>query len=244
MFRNRTLSTMDPQDLAVLMPHLSERRVQRGQVLIVQGERVETVAFPVSAHVANTVTFADGRTAETFILGTEGATGVAPFLADAPCSWGVEVKTSGALYEIPAPLLRNAVEASPRLRAQFLRLANDYQTQSAIGVACAALHQTTERLALLILVTADRYGEDRLQLTQADLANMLGVQRTTVNASATQLKAAGAVAYSRGVIRIRDRSALEHQACECWSLRAAAPQAIADYDETPPARRLSEMMKL
>lgn len=156
----------------------------------------------------------------------------------------MEVKTAGSVYEIAAPLLRGAVEASPRLRAQFMTLANDYQAQSAIGVACAALHQSTERLALVILSTADRTGDERLQLTQADLAEILGVQRTTVNASATHLKAAGAIAYSRGVIRIRNRGMLEKEACECWSMRALAASPLAEYDEAPPERSLSSMMKI
>lgn len=86
MFRNLMISRMDTQDLAVLLPHMIKRHVQRGQVLIAQGAKVETVAFPTSAHIANTITFRDGRSAETFIMGIEGATGVAPFLADAPCA--------------------------------------------------------------------------------------------------------------------------------------------------------------
>jgi hypothetical protein len=44
---------------------------------------------------------------------------------------------------------------------------------------------------------------------------MLGVQRTTVTAAAQGLQERGLIAYSRGKIRILDRSGLKGGACEC-----------------------------
>jgi hypothetical protein len=38
-----------------------------------------------------------------------------------------------------------------------------------------------------------------------------------VNEAAQQLQRAGAIAYSRGRVRITDRRALERAACECYS---------------------------
>lgn len=93
-------------------------------------------------------------------------------------------------------------------------------------MACAALHHATERLARLLLVTREREATERLDLTQEDLAGMLGLQRTTVNASALTLKTAGAIRYSRGRIQIVDADELGRQACECHRLdrdRAAWP---------------------
>lgn len=104
------------------------------------------------------------------------------------------------------------------MRSDLLRLCNDYQIQSSFGVACAALHSAPSRLARFILVYADRAATNDLHFTQEDLAALLGLQRTTVNAAALELKAARAIRYSRGVIRIVGRPALEQAACECHDL--------------------------
>jgi len=129
---------MDQADLDCLLPDMSERHVARGNILIGQGSPVETVAFLASALVVNTVTFKDGRTAETFDMGTEGVTGLAAFLADAPCAWGVEVRSAGTVYEISAAALRRRSEASPALRRRLAVLSNDYQAQASLAVACTA----------------------------------------------------------------------------------------------------------
>ena len=229
MLRNQTLAAMQGADLAALLPWLTERQVDRGEILVEQGAAIETVYFPSSAYLANTVSFSDGRSAETFIMGIEGVAGLPPFLADAPCGWAVEVKASGSVYALPAAVLRRQVDLSARLRSDLLRLCNDYQIQSSFGVACAALHSAPSRLARFILVYADRAATNDLHFTQEDLAALLGLQRTTVNAAALELKAARAIRYSRGVIRIVGRPALEQAACECHDLhrlvmrQAAAP---------------------
>ncbi len=219
MLRNLTLSAMASTDLACLLPDISERQVARGEVLIDQGTHVETVAFLASALVVNTVTFKDGRTAETFDMGIEGVTGLAPFLADAPCAWGVEVRGAGLVYEVSAAALRRRTDASPQLRHQFVTLSNDYQAQASLGVACSAFHNATARLASLLLFRAERSRDNRLRYTQEDLATRLGIQRTTVTASALSLKAAGAISYSRGHVTILDRSALARLACECHEMQ-------------------------
>lgn len=218
MLRNHTIAGMRDSDLAALIPWLTERRVDRGEVLIEQGAMVETVHFPTTAYLANTVTFSDGRSAETFIMGVEGVSALPPFLADAPCGWAVEVKASGSVYSVPARVLRAQVDLSPDLRRDLLRLCNDYHAQAALGVACAGLHDAPSRLARFLLVHADRAASNELRLTQEDLATLLGVQRTTVNAAAMELKAAGAIRYSRGVIRITDLPVLKRAACECYDL--------------------------
>ena len=54
---------------------------------------------------------------------------------------------------------------------------------------------------------------------------MLGVQRTTVTAIASQLPERGAISYVRGKITIVDREALKRCTCECYQAieeRAAA----------------------
>lgn len=232
MPHNLTLESLSEADLAVLRPHLVKRQLERGAVLTPQGCEVEHVYFPTTAYISNTVAFRDGRSAQIFVMGVEGVSGLAAFLADEPCAWNIEVRSAGEAYQVSAAVLRRQAAASPHLRLQLLRLAHDYQVQAACSVGCAVLHNTSSRLASFILTSADRGGDDRLHLTQQDVADFLGIQRTTVNAAANELRGVGAIAYARGVMHIVDRAALNRQACECYRLKASRRTRPAEKART------------
>ncbi|MDO9474306.1 MAG: Crp/Fnr family transcriptional regulator [Caulobacter sp.] len=235
MLRNLTLAGLAPEDFQVLGPHLSAKHVVRGEILTKQGDKVETIYFPTTALVANTVTFSDGSSVETFVMGVEGVTGLAPVLADGPCPWAVEVKAEGEVFQIEAAILRQRFDVSASLRTQLLRLSSDYQAQAAFGVGCAALHNTRGRLAKFILLNGDRAETGRLRLTQQDFADYLGVQRTTVNEASQDLRNAGAIRHHRGMVEITDRTVLKTMACECYKLhRSLVEPENGDSESTHP----------
>lgn len=216
MLRNSALLSLDRHDLAHILPHLSEMSVERGQVLTAQGRPVEHLYFPVTAYLANSIVFQGPQPPLTFVTGSEWVFGLGPFLADEVAAWNVEVRSPGQIYRLPAIALRRRMNVSPTLQAQLLRLAFAYQAQVSFGVVCASRHLATGRLATLILKSADRANSEGIHLTQQDTADFLGMQRTTANASAKALKAAGAIRYGRGTIRIANRDLLLKAACDCY----------------------------
>jgi CRP-like cAMP-binding protein len=84
------------------------------------------------------------------------------------------------------------------------------------SVACNALHSLEQRCSRWLLSTQDRAGADIIHLTQEALAEMLGVQRTSVTAVARDLSDKGIIRYQRGKIQILNRRALEAVSCECY----------------------------
>ena len=72
------------------------------------------------------------------------------------------------------------------------------------------------RCCRAILSTRDRTDKDDVPLTHETLAEMLGVQRSTVSSVASALQRAGLIVQGRGTIRITDRDGLESTACECY----------------------------
>ncbi|KQW80772.1 Crp/Fnr family transcriptional regulator [Brevundimonas sp. Root1279] len=214
---------MDGADLEALTPALAPIAFERGVVVIKQGEVVEHLIFPTTAFLANTLVFPTGGSSLIHVIGAEGVAGLGPFLADEPSGWTVAVRAAGEAYRLPAAALERQMERSPILRSQLQKLYYDYQLQAAYGVGCAAHHHSRGRVASLLLRATDRLTTRCLHVTQQDLADMLGIQRTTVVDAARHLKSLGAVHYTRGAIEVADRQMLEREACECYAALSATP---------------------
>lgn len=81
--------------------------------------------------------------------------------------------------------------------------------------ACNASHLLLPRLAKWLTRLHRVSGGGPLALTQSMLADMLGVQRTSVNAAALQLQTAGLLRFRRGRIEVLDARGLAALACGC-----------------------------
>jgi Mn-dependent DtxR family transcriptional regulator len=83
-------------------------------------------------------------------------------------------------------------------------------------VSCNAVHPVEARCCRWILNMHDRADGDALPLTHEFLAEMLGVQRSSVSIVTRTLQTAGLIQQSRGSITVTDRAGLEETACECY----------------------------
>ncbi len=222
---NQVLASFPSADFRRFGPHLRIREVSRGEILIPQLSRVREVYFPLSALLTNAFTTEEGRPVETYMIGAEGAAGLAPALARQPAGWSVIVKVAGAVSVLPSDILYEVAEGSAELRAQVRGLAHDREARAMRALACAMSHPAAARLATFILSMAERYGKQAFIFTQEEVAASLNVQRTTVTAGATDLKARRAIEYSRGRISVLDLALLRRMACNCHQWDAAVPFA-------------------
>ena len=74
-------------------------------------------------------------------------------------------------------------------------------------------------------MTRDRLGTEEFPLTQEFLSNMLGVRREGVSKAAATLQAGKLIRYSRGMITLLNRRALEAKACQCYAIIKAETDA-------------------
>ena len=126
------------------------------------------------------------------------------------------VQIAGQALAIPTSHLEAAKTGSARFADLFARYADALLAQMMQSVACNALHTAEERAARWLLATHDRAGDNIIQLTQESLAEMLGVQRTTVSGVTGALAARGLIRNRRGRVEVLDRPGLERAACECY----------------------------
>lgn len=217
MTGNFFLDGLGPVERAAVLSLASQVQLCEGQVLAEEGEPLDEVHFPVSAQISNIASAPDGVQLETSIIGREGLSGLAPFMADAPAAWRVVCSADGSAFRISADALRELSDKHVPLRYHLLALTHFYQAQSNQLALCSTHHRSTERLARWLLITSDLTQRTHLHLTQEKIALALGLQRTSVVASFGTLKAAGAIRHMRTRLEIIDRESLIRQACGCYS---------------------------
>ena len=214
---NRLLASLAPVERALLEPYMSAVQLARGEVLFEPGEDVTHAYFPGSGVIASlVVTMADGRAVEAATIGREGAIGGIVSAGNKPAFARAVVQIGGPALKMETAALERAKERSSVIRDLFNRYADTLIAQTMQSVACNALHPLDARLCRWLLTTHDRVDSDEIALTQEYLAEMLGVQRTTVSGVARVLQERGYIAYSRGRLVILDRAAIERCACGCY----------------------------
>ena len=215
---NRLLAVLAPREFEVLAPHLEIVRLKRGRVLFEPGEDVTITYFPCQRTMASLlIVTRDGREVEAATIGREGAVGGIVSQGDKPAFGRAVVQIEGEALCIPTSHLEAAKMGSTRFADLFARYSDALLAQMMQGVACNALHRADERCARWLLASHDRAGDAIIHLTQESLAEMLGVQRTTVTGVTSDLAARGLIRTHRGRVEIVDRPGLERAACECYA---------------------------
>jgi CRP-like cAMP-binding protein len=213
---NHFIDSLDPQDLALIQPNLKPVELKRDDLLTRTGEAVARAVLPVDSIVSVIVDMKDGRQVESRTIGREGGYGLLHALGSDYSYETVIVQVGGGAFAIDRRALTEAARRSPGLTEQIVRHAQSTIVQSARTTGCNALHDVRQRLCRWLLLTQDRLRRDSLPLKQEHLAIMLGVQRTTVTAVASQLQKSGAIRYSRGNVTVLNREALKACVCECY----------------------------
>jgi CRP-like cAMP-binding protein len=215
---NLLLASLKPQDRALLEPHIEAIELHRGDVLFEPGEDVVSTHFPSSGAMISLVLLTqDDRAIEVATIGQEGAVGGIVSAGHRPAFARSVVEIGGLALRVDTEQLEEAKKKSHSLRDLFSRYADVLLAQTLQSVACNALHTIEERCSRWLLSTQDRVATRDLPVTQEFLAELLGVQRTTVSAAAQALQKRGLIQYRRGQITIADRAGLEEAACECYA---------------------------
>jgi CRP-like cAMP-binding protein len=214
--RNRLLASLPAEDYGLIVPHLQQIDLERGRLLYDPGDEIETVYFPQDGVISLMTLMENGAAIESATIGREGALGLMAAVAPRQSLSRAIVQTPAQAAKISAALLHDVWERSPAIR-QLIDRHNEALFGHAIqSVACNALHAVEARFCRWLLTCHDRISSDTIALTQEFLADMLGVQRTTVTAVARSLQEKGVIRYRRGIVDIIDRGALEALACECY----------------------------
>jgi CRP-like cAMP-binding protein len=189
-----------------------------GTTLQSAGDTAAHVYFPLAGVLSVILGTPSGAAAEAFTVGNEGMVGIAVWLGVQVGLESIVQQAPGAILRIPAHQFCRELDANRRTR-QLLNHFAAYSLRFAYqNAVCNAYHSVEQRACRWLLSTAARARSSTLVMTQALLANMLGVRRQSVGEVAVRLQRAGVLVYRRNEITIPDLRVLEDRTCECYHL--------------------------
>lgn len=216
--RNKLLSVLPDDEMNFLAPHFEHIVLSPGQLIYQAGDSISGIYFPNGGMISLLSVTEQGQTVEVGFTGYEGLIGT-------PVLLGQNEMPYQALTQAEADCLRVDAQTALKLFKRggvfhniVLRYVAVILKQLSQTCICNNFHRIEARLCRWLTVMCERSGNTRLRLTQEFLANMLGVQRTSIGLIANALQEKGIIKYRRGKIEIINFDLLKNSACECFSI--------------------------
>ena len=192
--------------------------LEKSAVLIEAGAQHTYVYFPCSGLLSLQTMTQDGNSVEVAMVGREGIAAL-PLSGSTTAAYTTIVTVAGDALRLRADTLQAECERNVPLQRALIQQWHRLMSDIAIGSGCHRFHTARQRLARWLLMASDRIQSSRIELTQEQLAEILGLQRTGVTVANVALQDTGAITSRHGRIRIVDRARLQQSACECYGPR-------------------------
>lgn len=221
---NRLLAALPDKNLEHVLAKCESVDLIFADILCLPGDRIRHVYFPTDSFISLVAPIDGYAGLEVGMIGSEGMFGISLMLGVDVSPMHALVQGAGPALRMNAERFRRELDDIPALQRGLNRYLYVLLSQVAQTAACTHFHVLEARLARWLLMTNDRARTDEFFLTQDFLSHMLGVRRVGVCKAASALQKRELISYSRGNIKILDRSGLEAAACGCY----VADQKIYD----------------
>src|SRR5215510_3270801 len=213
---NKLLAALSVEEYKHILPDLEQTSFSFGECVYESSERPNYAYFPTTSIVSLVYTMINGASAEMGMVGNEGLIGITLFTGDETSPNRAIVRHAGGAIRMKASAFREEFRRGGSFQRLSLRYLQSLLTQISQKAVCNGLHSIEQRLACWLLMTHDRVGSEKLQVTQEFVSNLLGVRREGVSLTTGSLRNKGVIVCKRGHIAILDRAGLEAAACECY----------------------------
>jgi CRP-like cAMP-binding protein len=210
--KNRILAGLSAKDAALLRPMLAAVELPVRKLLEARGRRIEQIYFLDSGLASIVASGGTNHSIEIGIVGREGMTGLSVVMAAERSPHETFMQSAGAGWRIAAADLRAAMEQSPTLRDRLLQYCHTLTVQMGFTALSNGRYKLEERLARWLLMAQDRSDGDDIALTHEFLAVMLGTRRPGITTALNEFEKNDIIESRRGVVTVRDRTALEETA--------------------------------
>ncbi len=206
------LAPLDEEAVRGMLPHVHERAVTAGQMVLLEGEPCRAVYFVVRGLARSKRLSPDGREQVLAYLGPGSVFGLVAAVDAGPSLATVEAVIDTLLYGIPCPVFGGLMNDHPTLAVSVAdRLTADVRRLSDM-VEDLALHTVSTRLARFLLNQAENPRPTRRRWTQEEIAARIGTAREMVSRTLRDWTQAGLIRREHGRVTIVDRDGMEREA--------------------------------
>lgn len=231
--QNRLLAALPAGVRKRFFSRLKLVELELGDVIYESDQSLEFVYFPTNCIISLLYVMRDGASAEISVVGSEGMVGVAVFMGGESTPTRLVVQSKGFAYRMSSVDLKEEFNSNAEIRALMLRFTHTLIIQMSQTAVCNRHHSIDQQLCRWLLLSLDRLGDNRLNMTQELIANMLGVRREGVTEAAGKLQKLDVIKYHRGQITVIYRPALEVLCCECYAVVKRETDRLFSYGITP-----------
>jgi CRP-like cAMP-binding protein len=219
MAQNGLLAVLVEEDRERLRIQMMRLDMEAGAVLHHAGDDVVDTWFPLaSASAAFCINDIDGEAMDVAQIGREGAIGGIVSNGHLPAYSTAVVRFPGRFIRVKTVALEQAKLSSIALRHWFARYSDCLMAQVFQTAVCNGKHTIRQRTAKLLLAALERTGERALEVTQEQLAEMMGVGRSFVSRVLGEMRKQGVIESRRGLLIIKDEHKLKTLSCGCTIL--------------------------
>ena len=214
---NSLLAALPRAEYLRLSADLEAVSLRAGEILQEPGALIRHLYFPIDCAICLLAPVVGHPPPVVGLVGYEGMVGLSLALGVDRSTVRAVVQASGTALRMKTASFQEAFGRCPSLQREIYRYTHAKLALARQGVACNCFHAVDARLSRWLLITSDRVRSNEFFLTQSVLADLLGVQRTTLNQASGSLRRRGLINSRRGWITIRNRNGLEAASCACYA---------------------------
>jgi CRP-like cAMP-binding protein len=214
--QNKLLAILPAADFQQVAVNLDYIDLPRGTSLAKVGKPIEHVYFLASGIGSLVATTPAGHRAEAGIFGFDGYVPTTAIAEVETSSHDVTMQVAGDAYRMDYGRFRASMDDNKNFSRVVIRSIEAFSVQLSHTAVSNAVHDVNLRLARWLLMCHDRVSGNEIGLTHDFIAVMLAVRRPSVTTSLHTLEGNGFIHSRRGMITIRNRSALEEFAYDAY----------------------------
>lgn len=210
---------LDDETYAAVRAAMTPRTVRRGEVLAREGEEGDRFWVIVSGKVKLGHTAVDGRESLIAVLGPGEIVGELSVYDPGPRTATATVLAPSTMLELDRARFLEVLSEHPNLARQLLRSLAQRLRRTNVALADLVFSDVPGRVAKALLDLAARFGRPVAQgirvphdLTQEELAQLVGASRETVNKSLAEFSSRGWIQLDGRAVILLDLQRLEKRA--------------------------------
>lgn len=213
---NQLLCLLPEGASKLLNPHLKAVALPRGHCIAEPDRKITHVYFLSSGIASIFGKSGSAYLAETSLTGREGCVPFEFALGSSYTVREIRITVPGWGYRVRAETLQKLLENDAELRRLLLSFVHVMLIQTSDTALSLARNTVSRRLARWLLMCHDRTDGECIQITHELLSTVLAVRRPSVTSALHELEGKHYIRSRRGVVVIRDRSALEDFAADTY----------------------------